>query len=138
MAYFENTENYFNLYSPGSDDVYSGTACDGEVSALDCSGYQNTISILHAWYQVDSFPFSCGQRHDYSSSTSCPAFNAMGEIVSKCQGYKKCLISVSDSSFPGHSCAKVRRRLEVFYQCNSLHDKSKMLSFSLLQSLLST
>ncbi|KAK2571661.1 Coagulation factor V [Acropora cervicornis] len=87
-------------------------------------GYQNTISILHAWYQVDSFPFSCGQRHDYSSSTSCPAFNAMGEIVSKCQGYKKCLISVSDSSFPGHSCAKVRRRLEVFYQCNSLHDKT--------------
>ncbi|XP_074638430.1 uncharacterized protein LOC141896935 isoform X2 [Acropora palmata] len=115
---------YFLSVTKGSDDVYSGTACDGEVSALDCSGYQNTISILHAWYQVDSFPFSCGQRHDYSSSTSCPAFNAMGEIVSKCQGYKKCLISVSDSSFPGHSCAKVRRRLEVFYQCNSLHDKT--------------
>ena len=118
--------------------MLSGTACDGEVLALDCSGYQNTINILHAWYQVDSFPFSCGQNHDYSSSTSCPAFDAMDEILSKCQGYKKCLISVSESSFPVQSCARVRRRLEVFYRCNSTNNRSKMSSFSLLQSLLST
>lgn len=137
VAYFEYTDNYFNFYSPDSDEVLSGTACDGEVLALDCSGYQNTINILHAWYQVDSFPFSCGQSHDYSSSTSCPAFDAMDKILSKCQGYKKCVISVSESSFPVQSCARVRRRMEVFYQCNSTNNRSKM-SFSLLQSLLST
>ncbi|KAK2571862.1 Coagulation factor V [Acropora cervicornis] len=67
---------YFLSVTKGSDDVLSGTACDGEVLALDCSGYQNTIHILHARYQIGSFPFSCGQRHNYSSSTSCPAFNA--------------------------------------------------------------
>lgn len=118
--------------------MLSGTACDGEVLALDCSRYQNTINILHAWYQIGSFPFSCGQRHNYSSSTSCAAFDAMGEIVSKCQDYKKCLITVNESSFPGQSCARVRRQLEVFYQCNSTNVKSKMSFFSLLQSLLST
>ena len=117
--------------------MLSGTACDGEVLALDCSGYQNTIHILHARYQIGSFPFSCGQRHNYSSSTSCPAFNATGEIVSKCQDYKKCLITVNESSFPGQSCARVRRQLEVFYQCISTNVKSKM-SFVSLQSLLST
>ena len=106
--------------------------------ALDCSGYQNAINILHAWYQIGSFPFSCGQHHNYSSSTSCPAVDAMGEVVSKCQDYKKCLITVSESSFPGQSCARVRRQLEVFYQCNSTNVKSKMSSFLLLKSLLST
>ena len=116
----------------------SGTACDGEVFALDCSGYQNTINILHAQYQIGSFPFSCGQHHNYSSSTSCPAFDAMGGIVSKCQDYKKCLITVNESSFPGQSCARVRRQLEVLYQCNSTNVKSKMSSISLLQSLLLT
>ncbi|XP_044184843.1 uncharacterized protein LOC122964985 [Acropora millepora] len=129
---------YFLSVTKDLDEVLSGTACEGEVFALDCSGYQNTINILHAWYQVDSFPFSCGQNHDYSSSTSCPAFDAMDEILSKCQGYKKCLISVSESSFPVQSCARVRRRLEVFYRCNSTNNRSKMSSFSLLQSLLST
>ena len=128
----------YNFKSPGSDDVLSGTACDGEVLALDCSGYQNTINILHARYQIGSFPFSCGQRHNYSSSTSCPAFNATGEIVSKCQDYKKCLVTVNESSFPGQSCARVRRQLEVFYQCISTNVKSKMSFFSMLQSLLST
>ena len=138
MAYFENSENYFNFYSLGSDDVLSGTACDGEVIGLDCSGYQNTINILHAWYQIGSFPFSCGQSHNYSSSTSSPTFDAMGEIVSKCQDCKKCLITVSESSFPGQKSASVRSQLEVFYQCNSFNVKSKMPSFSLLQSLLLT
>ena len=128
----------YNFNSTGSDDVLSGTACDGEVLALDCSGYQNTINILHARYQIGSFPFSCGQRHNYSSSTSCPAFNATGEIVSKCQDYKKCLVTVNESSFPGQSCARVRRQLEVFYQCISTNVKSKMSFFSMLQSLLST
>ena len=97
--------------------------------ALDCSGYQPTINILHAWYQIGSFPFSCGQHHNYSSSTSCPAFDAMGGIVSKCQDYKKCLITVNESSFPGQSCARVRRQLQVFYQCNSNNAKSKKVIF---------
>ena len=114
--------------------MLSGTACDGEVLALDCSGYQNTINILHASYHIGSFPFSCGLRHNYSSSTSCPTFDALGVIVSKCQDYKKCLITVSESSFPVQSCERVRHQLEVFYQCNSTNVKSKMSSFSFLQS----
>ncbi|XP_067043518.1 uncharacterized protein [Acropora muricata] len=115
---------YFLAVTKGSDDVLSGTGCDGEVLALDCSGYQNTINILHARYQIGSFPFSCGQRHNYSSSKSCPAFDAMGEIVSKCQDYKKCHITVNESSFPGQSCARVRRQLEAFYRCNSTNTKT--------------
>ena len=118
--------------------MLSGTACDGEVLALDCSGYQNAINVLHAWYQIGSFPFSCGQRHNYSSTTSCPAFDALGEIKSKCQDYKKCLIIVSESSFPGQSCARVRSQLEVFYQCNSTNVKSKISSFPLLRSVFLT
>ena len=123
---------YFNFVSPGSDDVLSVTACDGEVLAVDCSGYQHAINILHAWYQIGSFPFSCGQHHNYFSATSCPAFDAMDAIVSKCQHYKKCLVTVNESSFLGQSCARVRRQLEVFYQCNSFNGKSKVSSFLLL------
>jgi len=129
---------YFLSVTKGSDDVLSGTACDGEVLALDCSGYQNTIHILHARYQIGSFPFSCGQRHNYSSSTSCPAFNATGEIVSKCQDYKKCLITVNESSFPGQSCARVRRQLEVFYQCISTNVKTPAPTPQLTTSTTST
>ena len=53
----------------------------------------------------------------------------MGGIVSKCQDYKKCLITVNESSFPGQSCARVRRQLQVFYQCNSNNAKSKKVIF---------
>lgn len=114
---------YFLSVTKGSDDVLSGTACDGEILPLDCSGYQHTINILHARHQIGSFPFSCEPHHNYSSSTSCPAFDVLGEIVSKCQDYKKCLVTVNESSFPGQSCARVRRQLEVFYQCNSTNVK---------------
>ena len=109
--------------------MLSGTACDREVLPLDCSGYQHTINILHARHQIGSFPFSCEPHHNYSSSTSCPAFDVLGEIKSKCQDYKKCLITVNESSFPGQSCARVRRQLEVFYQCNSTNVKSKKVIF---------
>ncbi|XP_068671805.1 uncharacterized protein [Montipora foliosa] len=113
---------YFLSVTQGSDDVLSTTACDGEVLALTCSGYHNTINILHAWYQIGSYPFSCGQRHN-SNASSCQAFNAMNEVVSRCQDYKECFISVSGSSF-GQSCSGVRRQLEVFYQCTSTNIKS--------------
>ena len=98
--------------------------------ALDCSGYQNTINVLHARYQIGSFPFSCGQHHNnYSRSTSCPAFDALSQIKSKCQDYKKCLIIGRESSFPDQNCARVRCQLEVFYQCSSTNVKSKKVIF---------
>ncbi|XP_074638433.1 uncharacterized protein LOC141896936 isoform X2 [Acropora palmata] len=132
---------YFLAVTKGSDDVLFGTACDGEVLALDCSGYQHTINILHARHQIGSFPFSCEPHHNYSSSTSCPAFDVLGEIKSKCQDYKKCLITVNESSFPGQSCARVRHQLEVFYQCNSTNVKKVKADLKTpaptLQSLLS-
>jgi len=116
---------YFLSVTKGSDDVLGGTACDGEVLALDCSGYQNTINVLHARYQIGSFPFSCGQHHNnYSRSTSCPAFDALSQIKSKCQVYKKCLIIGRESSFPDQNCARVRCQLEVFYQCSSTNVKT--------------
>ncbi|XP_068761278.1 uncharacterized protein [Montipora capricornis] len=113
---------YFLSVTQGSEDVLSTTACDGEELALNCSGYDNTINILHAWYQIGSYPFSCGQRHN-SNASSCQAFNAMNEVVSRCQDYEECFISVSSSSF-GQSCSGVRRQLEVFYQCTSTNIKT--------------
>ena len=109
--------------------MFAVKACDSNMLALNCSSYDFTINILHAWYHLGSFPHSCGQQHTTTVS-SCPAFDAKNKVVSKCQDYRECRIPVSES-LSGESCPSAARQLEVFYQCTSRNLKSKF-NFSLL------
>lgn len=104
--------------------MFAVKACDSDVLSLNCTSFDYTINIVYAWYQLGSFPYICGQHHNTMAS-SCPAFDAKNKVVSKCQDYKECSVSVSGSFF-GHSCPSgpVRRQLEVFYQCTSRNVKS--------------
>jgi len=109
--------------------VLAVKACDGDMPVLNCSSYDYTINILHAWYQLGSFPYSCG-RHHATGPSACPAFDAKSKIVSKCQDYKECSISLSEP-LSGQSCGSAKRQLEVFYQCTSRNLKSELTNFCL-------
>ena len=108
--------------------MFAGKACDSNMLALNCSSYDFTINVLHAWYHLGSFPHTCGQQHATAVS-SCPAFDAKSKVVSRCQDYRECRIPVSES-LSGESCPSAARQLEVFYQCTSRNVKSKF-NFSL-------
>ena len=112
--------NVINSFIIGSDDVFVAKTCDGNTLALNCSSYDFTINILHAWYHVGSFPNSCGT----TTASSCPAFDAKSKVASKCQDYRECHIPVSES-LSGQSCPSATRQLEVFYQCTSRNLKSE-------------
>lgn len=101
--------------------MLAGKGCDGDTLALDCSSSAYTINILHASY--GSYPYSCGQQY---TSIKCPVLDVKSDIVTKCQDYKECRISLSGSLF-GYSCPNniARGQLEVFYQCTSRNIKSK-------------
>ena len=120
--------SYDNSFVSGLDDVLAVKACDGDALALNCSSYNYTINILHAWYQLGSSPYSCGQRHSTMAS-SCAAVDAKSVVVSKCQDYKECSISVSKSLFGDCASGAVRRQLEVFYQCTNRNIKSMLILF---------
>ena len=96
----------------------------------DQSGLSSLTTLVYLSYLSISF-------HGYVEQISRP--KKWLRLYQNARTIKKCLITVSESLFPGHSCARVRHQLEVFnYHCNSFNVKSKMPSFSLLQSLLLT
>lgn len=117
---------HYVVFPSGSEDVFAVKACDGSALTLNCSVYENTINILHAWYHLGYSPNSCG-RPDSSLSPVCSAFDAKNIVTSKCQDYRECHIFVNGSLF-GHSCPGVTLQLEVFYQCTSTNLKSKFTS----------
>lgn len=106
--------NYLAI-TPGSGNIHAEKACDGDVLALNCSGYQYTIKILHATY--GSFPHSCGQQ---LSSQSCPTVDVKSKVVTMCQDSKECDITVKKALFD-YSCSNgpENHQLQIFYQCTS-------------------
>ena len=111
----------------GSDDVLAGKGCDGDTVILNCTSSAYTVNILHASY--GSYSYSCGQQY---TSIKCPVRDVKSDIVTECQDYKECRISLSGGSLFGYSCPEnpAKRQLEVFYQCTSRNIKSKF-SFEL-------
>ncbi|CAH3164351.1 unnamed protein product [Porites evermanni] len=104
----------------GLDDVLTAKVCSGDMLALNCSSYDYTINILHAWYQTSH---SCAQNRSTEVS-SCPPFDAKETIVTHCQHYKECHITLSQSLF-NYTCGFERPQLKVFYQCTSKNHKTR-------------
>lgn len=108
-------------FATGSGNIHAEKACDGDVLALNCSGYQYTIKILHATY--GSFPHSCGQQ---LSSQSCPTLDVKSKVVTMCQDSKECDITIKKALFD-YSCSNgpENHQLQIFYQCTSTNIRSK-------------
>lgn len=109
----------YNFFS-GLNDVFAAKACSGDKLALNCSSYDYTINIVLAWYQTSH---SCAQNLSTEVS-SCRPFDAKETIVTHCQDYKECHITLSESLF-NYTCGFERPQLKVFYQCTSKNLKSK-------------
>ena len=88
--------------------------------ALNCSSSDYTINIVLAWYHTSH---SCAQNLSTEVS-SCRPFDAKETIVTHCQHYKECHITLSESVF-NYTCGSERPQLKVFYQCTSKNLKSK-------------
>lgn len=100
--------------------MIAAKGCSGDLLALNCSSYDYTINILHAWYQTSH---SCAQNLSTEVS-SCHPFDAKETIVTHCQDYKECHITLIESEF-NYTCGSERSQLKVFYQCTSKNLKSK-------------
>ena len=108
----------------GVDDVHTAVACEGKDVHLSCISYSSTINILHVFY--GSYPHSLVCHGPNVASSACSSPAAATEIITDCQHYKSCNVTVDSTKF-GQPCAVgVVPRLEVYYQCTSTTIKSNV------------
>ena len=110
------------LYTAGTDEVFSGTACEGAKLSLDCTKFSKTIQILYTFFGAYPYARDCGANY---TNTTCQASGVKEKVVYYCQDYRQCSVPVIQSYF-SHVCPSgVKQSLEIYYQCTSTTLKSK-------------